>query len=120
MKVSLRMLALATLLAAGAFAAVPAAAEEECAGMRQFSGLVQGLKKGDKGQLVVDNRMGDKVKFVRDATSTVSDQTGGNRNDWDSLKNGDYVSVCWKFTDNPRKAYKIYVKPVPAESAEEE
>lgn len=117
---SLRVLALSTLIAAGGFVAVPAVAADECSGMRQFSGLVQNLKKGDKGNLVVDNRMGDKVKFFRDATATVADQTGSGRAEWDQLKNGDYVSVCWKFTDNPRKAYKLYLKPAPADTAADE
>jgi hypothetical protein len=62
------------------------------------------------------------VKFIRDATSVVVDERGGDKpkTKWDELANGDYVSVCWKFQDNPRKAYKVQVRPAPQEAAEEE
>jgi hypothetical protein len=50
------------------------------------------------------------------------DESGGAKpkTEWDNLANGDYVSVCWKFTDNPRKAYKVTVKPAPKDEAAEE
>jgi hypothetical protein len=109
----------ALLVAAPLLAASPAFAD--CEGMREFTGLLQSMKKGNKGGFVVDNRQGDKVKFVRDETSAVVDERGGDKPKakWDDLANGDYVSVCWKFTDNPRKAYKVVVKPAPSEAAEE-
>ena len=108
MRKSLRTIALWTLLVAGSSFLFAGAAFADCEGMREFTGLVQGMKKGKKGGFVVDNRQGDKVKFIRDATSTVVDEVGGAKpkTEWDHLANGDYVSVCWKFTDNPRKAAK--------------
>lgn len=113
------------LVAAMTFAvpliAAPAMAGD-CEGMRQFSGLVQKFKKGNKGKFVVDNRMGDKVRFVRDASSEVVDERGGEKpaTEWDDLKNNNYVKVCWKFTDDPRKAYTVYVQEPPAEDGEDE
>jgi hypothetical protein len=121
MRKSLRAMAMWGVLLFGA-SALAGPAFANCEGMREFTGLVQSMKKGDKGAFVVDNRQGDKVKFIRDATSTVVDESGGAKPkaEWDQLGNGDYVSVCWKFTDNPRKAYKVTVKPAPTESAEDE
>jgi len=122
MRKRLRALALWSVLLAGTSLAFVGPAFADCEGMREFTGLLQNMKKGAKGGFVVDNRQGDKVKFIRDATSTVVDESGGAKpkTDWDSLANGDYVSVCWKFTDNPRKAYKVTVKPAPKEEAAEE
>ena len=118
MRKSLRGIAVWSVLWIGTVLAVPAFAD--CEGMREFTGLLQGIKKGEKGAFVVDNRQGDKVKFLRDATSTVVDESGGakKKEKWDDLANGDFVAVCWKFTDNPRKAYKVQVKPAPKDSGE--
>jgi hypothetical protein len=93
-----------------------------CEEMREFTGLLQNMKKGKKGGFLVDNRQGDKVKFIRDDTSAVVDESGGAtpKTEWDKLANGDYVSVCWKIADNPRKAYKVTVLPAPKEAAEDE
>ena len=122
MRKSLRALALWSVLLAGTSLVFAGPAFAGCEGMREFTGLLQGMKKGAKGGFVVDNRQGDKVKFIRDATSAVVDESGGAtpKTEWDKLANGDYVSVCWKFTDNPRKAYKVTVKPAPKEEAAEE
>jgi hypothetical protein len=122
MRKSLRAVALWSVLSFGASLVFAAPAFADCEGMREFTGLLQGMKKGAKGGFVVDNRQGDKVKFIRDATSTVVDESGGAtpKTEWDKLANGDYVSICWKFTDNPRKAYKVTVKPAPKEAAEDE
>ena len=59
---------------------------------------------------------------MRDATRTVVDESGGAKPkaEWDALANDDYVSVCWKFTDNPRKAYKVTVKPAPKDDAKDD
>lgn len=118
MRKSIRSLALGSALLFGFSLVFASPAFADCEGMRSFTGLLQGMKKGKKGRFVVDNRQGDKVKFIRDATSTVVDESGGAKakTEWDHLKNGDYVSVCWKFTDDPRKAYKVQVKPAPADS----
>jgi hypothetical protein len=122
MRKSLRNVALGSLLLFGTALAFASPAFADCEGMREFTGLLQGMKKGEKGGFVVDNRQGDKVKFIRDATSTVVDESGGakKKEKWDDLANGDYVSVCWKFTDNPRKAYKVQVRPAPKEEAEDQ
>ena len=122
MRKGLRSIALWSLLLVGASLVLTGPAFAGCEGMREFTGLLQGMKKGKKGGFLVDNRQGDKVKFIRDETSTVVDESGGAKPkaDWDDLANGDYVSVCWKFTDNPRKAYKVTVKPAPKEEAAEE
>jgi hypothetical protein len=122
MRKSVRSLALGSALLFGTSLLFASPAFADCEGMREFSGLVQGMKTGKKGRFVVDNRQGDKVKFIRDATSVVVDERGTDKPkaDWDDVKNGDYVSVCWKFTDNPRKAYKVQVRPAPADSAEDE
>lgn len=122
MQKSLRTIALWSALVLGTSLALSGPAFAGCEGMRQFNGLLQGVKKGKKGAFVVDNRQGDKVKFIRPETSTVVDESGGTKPkaDWDDLANGDYVSVCWKFTDNPRKAYTVTVKPVPKDTADDE
>ena len=122
MRNSLRSIALWSLLVVGTSLLLSGPALAGCEGMREFTGLLQNMKKGNKGGFLVDNRQGDKVKFIRDATSTVLDESGGPtpKTEWDKLANGDYVSVCWKFTDNPRKAYKVTVKPAPKDDAKEE
>jgi hypothetical protein len=122
MRNGLRAMALWSGLLIGTSLVLTGPAFAGCEGMREFTGLLQGMKKGEKGGFVVDNRQGDKVKFIRDATSTVVDESGGPtpKTEWDKLANGDYVSVCWKFTDNPRKAYKVTVKPAPKEEATDE
>ncbi|MEN8160634.1 MAG: hypothetical protein ABFS41_11240 [Myxococcota bacterium] len=121
MRKSLRSLALGSAVLFGLSLVFASPAFADCEGMREFTGIVQGMKKGKKGRFVVDNRQGDKVKFIRDATSTVVDErgTGKPKTEWDQIANGDYVSVCWKFTDNPRKAYKVQVKPEPKDAAED-
>jgi len=121
MRNSLRGIALWSALVIGASLVLSGPAFAGCEGMREFTGLIQSMKKGNKGGFVVDNRQGDKVKFIRDETSAVVDESGGakKKEKWDDLANGDYVSVCWKFTDNPRKAYKVQVKPAPKEAAED-
>jgi hypothetical protein len=119
---SLRGIALWSALVIGTSLVFAAPASAACEGMREFTGLIQNMKKGEKGGFVVDNRQGDKVKFIRDATSAVIDETGGEKPKakWDDLANGDYVSVCWKFADDPRKAYKVQVKPAPKDAAADE
>ena len=119
---SLRGIALWSALVIGTSLVFAAPASAGCEGMREFTGLIQNMKKGEKGGFVVDNRQGDKVKFIRDATSAVVDESGGEKPKakWDDLANGDYVSICWKFTDDPRKAYKVQVKPAPKDAAADE
>jgi hypothetical protein len=79
---------------------------------REFTGKVDKLTK-DK--IFVDNRMGDKVSFSRVDETVVE----GEKTEWDKIKKDDWVSVSWKFTDKPRKAYKVLVKPPQEEPGED-
>ena len=73
--------------------------------MREFTGQVDKITK--KGKLIVDNRKGDKVSFVKiDATEITGEKT-----EWDAIRKKDWVTVSWKMIDKPRKAYKVHVMP---------
>jgi|GEM_PF-981402 len=113
MRNTLRSCALLALV----LVAVPLVAMPALAQYREFSGLINKVKKGKKGKLIVDNRMGDKVSFVRVDSTEVS---GEGKSKWDDLRKGDYVTVSWKMMDKPRKAYKVEVKPTPKEAGEDE
>jgi len=80
---------------------------------REFSGMIQ---KVDGRKIIVDNRMGDKVKFMKPDEVEVS---GEGKESWDALEKGNWVTVSWKFVDKPRKAYKVHVTPPPEEEAED-
>ncbi len=81
---------------------VPAVASAQ---MREFTGRVDAI---NAKQIIVDNRMGDKVKFVR-VDSTVVE---GEKTKWEDIeKKKDWVTIHWKFIDKPRKAYKVIVLP---------
>jgi len=71
--------------------------------MREFTGRID---KVNSNQMIVDNRMGDKVKFVYSKSETVVE---GTKTEWKKLKQKDWVTVSWKFVDKPRKAYKVVV-----------
>ena len=59
----------------------------------------------DETKLVIDNRMQDRVTFVRfDRT-----QVKGARGKWSQLRQGDRVTVSWRFVDKPKKAYVVQV-----------
>ena len=73
--------------------------------MREFTGRIDRVSKK---KMIVDNRMGDKVSFVPIETTEVS---GEGKEKWKDLKKKDWVTVSWKFVDNPRKAYKVKVLP---------
>ena len=79
---------------------------------REFTGKVD---KIGKDELIVDNRMGDKVKFLKIESTTVE----GEKNDWKRVKKNDWVTVHWKMIDKPRKAYKVVVLPPREEAGEE-
>ena len=79
---------------------------------REFSGKVD---KISKKKIFIDNRMGDKVSFVRVDETVVE----GEKTEWDKIKKNDWVSVSWKFVDKPRKAYKVMVKPPQDEAGED-
>ena len=80
--------------------------------MREFTGKVD---KISKKELIVDNRMGDKVKFEK-LDSTAVD---GEKKEWKNVKKNDWVTVQWKMIDKPRKAYKVTVLPPREEEGEE-
>jgi len=81
---------------------------------REFTGRIDRIG-GDK--MIVDNRKGDKVSFMKVESTTVE---GEGKKSWGDLKQKDWVTVSWKFVDKPRKAYKIVVIPTPEESGEDE
>ena len=80
--------------------------------MREFTGLVDSVTEK---KVIVDNRKGDKVSFNKLDETTVE----GEKTKWEDLKKKDWVTVSWKFTDNPRKAYKVVVMPPKEEAGED-
>ena len=92
-----------SFLFAVAFAAALLIPSLASAQMREFTGRID---KINKKQMIVDNRMGDKVKFVYAKKETVVE---GTKTELRKLKTKDWVTVSWKFVDNPRKAYKVVV-----------
>jgi hypothetical protein len=100
--------------AAAFFVAALAGPSVVSAQMREFGGRID---KISKKKLIVDNRMGDKVSFIR-ADETVVE--GEGKTEWKALKKGDWVRVSWKFVDKPRKAYKVLVTPEQKEAGEDE
>ena len=89
------------ILAATVLFVAASAPSSVSAQMREFTGRID---KINKKQMIVDNRMGDKVKFVYAKGETVVE---GTKTSWKKLKNKDWVTVSWKFIDKPRKAYKV-------------
>ncbi len=89
-------------LAVVAILVVPSLAAAQ---MKEFTGRIDRVSKK---KMIVDNRMGDKLKFVPIETTEVS---GEGKEKWKDLKKKDWVTVSWKFVDNPRKAYKVKVLP---------
>jgi hypothetical protein len=80
---------------------------------REFKGKVD---KISKRELIVDNRMGDKLRFKPDKEVVVE----GEKEAWKKVKKGDWVIVSWKMMDNPRIAYKVVVIPEVKEAGEDE
>ena len=102
----------ASMFVLGAAGAADAGTCDELEGMhRQFTGKLDKIDK-KKGRVYVDNRKGDKVQFFKTDTTKVGTEVADlERPDFDSLKKEDWVTVYWKFTDKPRKAYCIDVLP---------
>ncbi len=96
-------LILAALLFAG-----PAAAQ-----YREFSGRIEAV---DGSRLTVVTRAGDNVTFARDEAS----QVRGSKSSWAALAKGDRVTVSWRMTDTPRRAWIVNVMPPRAENGGEE
>ncbi len=80
--------------------------------MREFRGRVD---KINKREIIVDNRMGDKLKFKPDEDVAVE----GEKDAYKRVKKKDWVVVSWKMMDNPRVAYKIVVLPDQEEAVED-
>jgi len=90
------------------FALSPSAATAQ---YREFTGCV---KKINSKKVLVDNRQGDNVQFVKIDETKVEDTRELGKDDkakadWDSLQRKDRISVSWKFIDKPRKAYIVKV-----------
>jgi hypothetical protein len=97
-----RRTALFAILALFVPLALPSVASAQ---MREFTGKVDKISK--KGKLIIDNRKGDKVSFVKIDTTEVT----GEKTEWGKIKKDDWVTVSWKMIDKPRKAYKVHVMP---------
>ena len=97
-----RRTALFAILALVLPLALPSVASAQ---MREFTGKVD--KITNAGKLIVDNRKGDKVSFVKIDTTEIT----GVKTEWNEIKKNDWVTVSWKMIDKPRKAYKIHVMP---------
>ena len=80
---------------------------------REFAGKID---KINKKKLIVDNRMGDKLTFNKTGETEVT----GEKEEWEKLKKGDWVSVSWKMMDKPRKAYIVSVQPPRDEAGEDQ
>ena len=102
------VLATFSLLVAAALLAAPLAGAD----MREFTGRIDKIKKK---KMIVDNRQGDKVSFIKVDETVVE----GEKTDWKKLKKKDWVTVSWKFVDKPRKAYKIVVLPEKKEAGKD-
>ena len=72
--------------------------------LREFTGQVDEVADD---RIVVDNRMEDRIVFIRIDETIVR----GRRGDWSELKRKDWVTVSWKFVDKPKKAYVVHVLP---------
>ena len=103
MRRTLRALALAALVAFALPVAMPGLASAQS--YREFTGKVGAI---DAQKVVVDNRMGDEVTFERLDDTAVA---GQEKRAWRDLKKNDWVTVHWKMTDKPRKAYRVDVLP---------
>jgi hypothetical protein len=73
--------------------------------MREFSGEVQ---RSTKDYIIVDNRMGDKIKFEFSKDRTVVE---GEETEWKKIKRKAWVTVSSKMLEKRRIAYKVVVEP---------
>jgi len=91
--------------------ALPLAASAQ---YREFIGRIDQISEKE---MIVDNRMGDKVSFAPGSPSRV---TGEGRTAWNHLKRNDWVMVSWRMIDEPRVAHEVKVRPPMKEAAEDE
>ena len=92
------------LLAAALVSLLAPAAATAQAQLREFTGQIDDV---DGSRIIVDNRMEDRITFVRAAETVVQ----GRRSAWSQLKRKDWVTISWKFVDKPKKAYVVRVLP---------
>lgn len=104
-------IALTALLGLALPLAVPGEAQAQ---YREFTGRID---KINNKKMIVDNRQGDKVSFMRVDNTEVA---GEGKAKWDDLKQSDWVTVSWKMMDKPRKAYKLQVLPPREDEGEDE
>jgi len=105
-----RRLAFVTFIAAALSLLLPSLAYAQ---LRDFEGKVDSV---NEKQIIVDNRKGDKLTFVKTDETKVE----GDKKAWTDLKKNDWVAVSSKMLEKPRKAYKVVVKPAPPDAAVEE
>jgi hypothetical protein len=79
---------------------------------REFVGKLDSVSEK---KVIVDNRKGDKISFVKVDETVVE----GEKAKWEDLKKNDWVTVEWMMKDNPRKAYKVVVMPPREEGGED-
>jgi hypothetical protein len=103
-------LALVTFIAAASPLLLPSVSHAQ---LRDFEGKVDAV---NEKQIIVDNRKGDKLTFVKGDDTTVE----GDKKAWSDIKKNDWVAVSSKMLEKPRKAYKVVVKPAPPDAAVEE
>lgn len=96
-----------------ALVSAPLLASTASAQMREFTGRVDTISKK---KMIVDNRKGDKVSFMKLDETVVE----GEKSSWEEVKKKDWVTVSWKFIDKPRKAYKVVVLPPKKEEGEDD
>jgi hypothetical protein len=105
-----RFAAIAMSLMVAALLLAPGLASAQ---LRDFEGKVDSISDAN---IIVDNRKGDKITFVKTGETTVE----GKATAWDGVKKGDWVAVASKMLEKPRKAYKVTVKDAPADGAVDE
>lgn len=105
-----RFAAIAMSLLVAAFLLAPGIAGAQ---LRDFDGEVNSISDSN---IIVDNKKGDKLTFVKTPETTVE----GKVTAWDAVKKGDWVGVASKMLEKPRKAYKVTVKDKPADGAVDE
>lgn len=78
---------------------------------RQFTGQVD---RASKGELILDNGKGDKLKFVpADAVVVMGEKT-----EYQRVEKSDWAIVSWRMADTPSIAYEICIIPDQDEGAE--
>ena len=74
---------------------------------REFSGSIREV---GGSELLLRNRRGDEIRFLRVPETRVSGRDGA-RGSWGQLRVGDRATVRWKLADSPPVAYRVIVHP---------